>query len=376
MSITYRYSLLMFLLITITVLMLTYFANYQMETHFREYLVERQIHISQAPGADAPAGMVMGPIEVTMLSTVHRSLLWIGIGMILVGFVASYALARDITVPLRKLNLAAQAVASGNYDYQVPIMTDDEVGQLAGAFNQMSKSLAENQVLRKKLFADIAHELKTPLTVIQGNLEGILDGVIEANPDQFKSLLEETVHLNRIITDLRDLSLAEAGQLPLEKTPTDINSLISRSVQMLQPLAEAKQIALKQMLESVPETQIDAGRMTQVIYNLLTNAIRYTPEQGTVSIASSLVSKNGSEWIRIQVQDSGIGIKAEDLLFIFDHFYRADASRDRKSGGAGLGLAIVKQLVERHQGYVSVASVPGQGTLFGIFLPIEPMLNS
>lgn len=376
MSITYRYSLLMFLLITITVLMLTYFANYQMETHFREYLVERQIHISQAPDADTPVGMVMGPIEVTMLSTVHRSLLWIGIGMILVGFVASYALARDITVPLRKLNMAAQAVASGNYNYQVPIMTDDEVGQLAGAFNQMSKSLAENQVLRKKLFADIAHELKTPLTIIQGNLEGILDGVIEANPDQFKSLLEETVHLNRIITDLRDLSLAEAGQLPLEKTPTDINSLISRSVQMLQPLAEAKQIALKQMLEIVPETQIDAGRMTQVIYNLLTNAIRYTPEQGTVSIASSLVSENGSEWIRIQVQDTGIGIKAEDLLFIFDHFYRADASRDRKSGGAGLGLAIVKQLVERHQGYVSVSSVPGQGTLFAIFLPIEPMLNS
>lgn len=376
MSITYRYSLLMFLLITITVLMLTYFANYQMETHFREYLVERQIHISQAPDADTPVGMVMGPIEVTMLSTVHRSLLWIGIGMILVGFVASYALARDITVPLRKLNLAAQAVASGNYNYQVPIMTDDEVGQLAGAFNQMSKSLAENQVLRKKLFADIAHELKTPLTIIQGNLEGILDGVIEANPDQFKSLLEETVHLNRIITDLRDLSLAEAGQLPLEKTPTDINSLISRSVQMLQPLAEAKQIALRQRLETVPETQVDAGRMTQVIYNLLTNAIRYTPEQGIVSIASSLVSENGSEWIRIQVQDTGIGIKEEDLLFIFDHFYRADASRDRKSGGAGLGLAIVKQLVERHQGYVSVSSVPGKGTLFAIFLPIEPMLNS
>ncbi|KYZ74884.1 histidine kinase [Anaerosporomusa subterranea] len=369
MSITYRYSLLMSLLITITVLMLTYFANYQMETHFREYLVERQIYISQNPDGITTIDMVMGPIELTMLSSVHQSLLWIGIGMIIVGLAASYVLARDITVPLRKLNLGAQAVASGQYDYQVPVVTNDEVGQLAGAFNQMSKSLAENQVLRQKLFVDIAHEMKTPLAIIQGNLEGILDGVIEANPDQIKSLLEETVHLNRIIVDLRDLSLAEAGQLVLEKTPTDINTLISRSVQMLQPLAEDKQVALKQMLGAVPELQVDAGRMIQVIYNLLTNAIRYTPENGLVTISSSQVSEKGADWVRIQVQDTGIGMKAEDLSFVFNHFYRADASRDRKSGGAGLGLAIVKQLVERHQGYVTVSSVLGQGSLFEVYLP-------
>lgn len=369
MSITYRYSLLMSLLITITVLMLTYFANYQMETHFQEYLVERQIYISENPSGVTTVDMVMGPIEMTMLSSVHRSLLWIGIGMILVGLAASYILARDITIPLRKLNLGAQAVASGHYDYQVPIATNDEVGQLAGAFNQMSKSLAENQVLRKKLFADIAHEMKTPLAIIQGNLEGILDGVIEPNPDQIKSLLEETVHLNRIIVDLRDLSLAEARQLVLEKAPTDINSLISRSVQMLQPMAEAKQVTLQQVLDVIPELQVDPGRMTQVIYNLLTNAIRYTPSNGLVVISSSLVSENATEWVRIQVQDTGVGMKEEELSLVFNHFYRADTSRDRKSGGAGLGLAIVKQLVERHQGVVIVSSVLGQGSLFEVYLP-------
>lgn len=369
MGITYRYSLLMFLLITITVLMLTYFANYQMDTHFREYLVERQIFITQNQEGTT-IDMVMGPIEQTMLSSVHQSLLWIGIGMILIGLVASYILAKDITIPLRNLNLAAQAVASGQYDYKVPITTTDEVGQLAGAFNSMSKSLAENQVLRKKLFADIAHEMKTPLAIIQGNLEGILDGVIEPTPDQIKSLLEETVHLNRIIVDLRDLSLAEAGQLPLEKAPTDIDTLISRSVQMLQPLAEAKQVLLNEMLGSVPEIEVDAGRLTQVIYNLLTNAIRYTPEQGAVTISSSVIAENGSNWIKIQVQDTGIGIKEEDLPLVFNHFYRADASRDRKSGGAGLGLAIVKQLVERHEGYVNVSSELGKGSVFEVYLPV------
>ena len=369
MSITYRYSLLMFLLITVTVLMLTYFANYQMDTHFQQYLVERQIVVSQNPAGITTIDMVMGPTEITMLSSIHRSLLWIGLGMIFVGLVASYILARDITIPLRKLNLGAQAVASGQYDYQVPVTTEDEVGQLAGAFNQMSKSLAENQVLRKKLFADIAHEMKTPLAIIQGNLEGILDGVIEANPDQIKSLLEETVHLNRIITDLRDLSLAEAGQLILEKTPSDIDALISRSVQMLHPLAEAKRVEIREELGAVSKLQVDSGRLTQVIYNLLTNAIRYTPEHGSVTVSSAVVSEKDEEWVRIQVQDTGIGIKEEDLSLVFNHFYRADASRDRKSGGAGLGLAIVKQLVERHEGFVTVSSVLGQGSLFEVYLP-------
>lgn len=371
MSITYRYSLLMFLLITITVLMLTYFANYQMETHFREYLLERQILVTENKDGVTAVDTMMGPIELTMLSSVHRSLLWIGIGMILVGLVASYTLARDITIPLRKLNLAVQAVASGRYDYQVPVATGDEVGQLAGAFNRMAQSLAEHQVLRKKLFVDIAHEMKTPLAIIQGNLEGILDGVVAPNREQIHSLLEETVHLNRIISDLRDLSLAEAGQLHLEKQPTDMNSLIARSVQLLQPLAEAKQLVLRQQTEPLPLLRVDSGRMTQVLYNLLTNAIRYTPEQGTVTLASSLLSRQGAQWVRIQVRDSGIGINATDLPHVFDHFYRADASRDRKSGGAGLGLAIVKQLVERHQGYVTVSSTPGQGSLFEVFLPVD-----
>lgn len=373
MGITHRYTLLMFLLITTTVLMLTYFANYQMDTHFHEYLVNKGFYISQDPNGVTTIDMVMGPIEQTMLSSVHRALLWIGIGMILVGLVASYILAKDITVPLRRLNLAAQAVASGQYDYQVPVTTTDEVGQLANAFNQMSKSLAENQVLRKKLFADIAHEMKTPLAIIQGNLEGMLDEVIEVNPEQIKSLLEETVHLNRIIVDLRDLSLAEAGQLLLIKESTDINALISRSVQLLQPIAEAKKVILKEDLQQIPQIEVDAGRMTQVMYNLLTNAIRYTPENGHVIISSEVLAEKGAEWIRIQVRDTGIGIAESDLPFVFNHFYRADASRDRKSGGAGLGLAIVKQLVERHQGYVSVASVLGQGSLFELYLPINKM---
>ena len=375
-SLTFRYSLLMFLLITATVLMMTYFANQQMDTHFLRYLYEQRVGTAHSSVAAEEMLHVIGPEEREFLATVHNSLIWVGVGMMVVGLFASYVLGRDITIPLRNLNTAVQAVAKGSYGQQVTVTTSDEVGELARAFNVMSHILAENHWQRKRLFADIAHEMKTPLAILQGNLEGILDGVIKPTEEQIQSLYEETVHLSRIITDLRDLSLAEAGQLVLEQSATDINALVARSIQLLQRLAEDKKVTLALELQPIPAVEVDPDRIIQVVYNLLTNAIRYTPAGGTVIVKTTVAAIENKTFAQIAVEDTGIGIAKEDLPFVFNHFFRADSSRDRKSGGAGLGLAIVKQLVEGHGGFVRVMSEPGVGSRFIVNLRVDSQVPS
>ncbi len=370
-SITYRITGLMFLGIFLTVLILINLANYQMEMLFEEYLKVQYGTHRQFMGAIHESAAMMGLPEKEFMQSFHRSLFWVGGAILFVGLIASYLLAQSITVPLRYLSSAADAVRKGAYGRQVDISSDDEVGQLAVIFNRMSKALADNNSLRQRFLADIAHELKTPLTVIQGNLEGMLEGVIDRSDEQINSLYEETFQLNRMIRDLRDLTLAEAGQLPLEKKPGDINGLISRVLLMLEPLAEEKNIALVSKLGRIPEIIIDTDRIAQVFYNLITNALRYTTKNGKITISTDVVRKDGRKWIKIEVADNGIGIFPQDLPFIFDHFYRVDKSRDKQSGGSGIGLAIVKQLIENHGGTVEVVSERGKGSTFFMYLPFE-----
>lgn len=361
-SITSRITGLVFLSILSTVVLLVYLANHQMELHFVEYLAAQR------------AGMGMmsmaGSAEQTFLDNIHRSLYWVGGAILLVGLFASYILARSITVPIRKLSTALTALEIGQYGETVDIDTRSEIGKLAGGFNRMSRSLAEQVALRRRLLADVAHELRTPLTVIQGNLEGMLEGVVERSDETLNSLREETEYLSRMIKDLRDLSLAEAGQLILEKKFTDINLIIHRAVNMLEPLAYERNVSILEALEFSPPLLLDERRINQVLYNLLTNAIRYTPENGEVSVNTQTISRSNKDWLCIDVQDTGCGIAAEDLPFIFEHFYRADQARDKKSGGSGIGLAIVKQLVEIHGGFVEVHSEVGKGSRFSVLLPI------
>ncbi|MCX7781450.1 MAG: response regulator [Negativicutes bacterium] len=208
-------------------------------------------------------------------------------------------------------------------------------------------------------------ELRTPLAVIQGNLEGMLEGVIPADKEQLNSLYEETLYLNRIITDLRDLTLAEAGQLQLDKQPTDLGQLLVHAVAMLKPLAEEKEIELTAKLAPLPSLVIDRGRIAQAVYNLLTNAIRYTGRNGKIEVLTGALP----DGVVIEVRDNGLGIDAADLPHIFDHFFRADKSRTRESGGTGIGLAIVKQIAGLHGGAVEVTSRKGEGSNFKLFLP-------
>jgi len=285
---------------------------------------------------------------------------------------ASYALARSITVPLRNLIRAAKQIEQGNFDQQVPVETKDEVGHLAAIFNRMAETLAVNTSLRRQFLANIAHELRTPLAIIQGHLEGMIDGVIESSQEQLSSLHEEAIRLNRLITDLRDLSLAEVRQLALEKSITDVNQIVSRALYMLKPLADGKDIRVNCTLdERLPEISADADRISQVFYNILVNAIRYSPAKGIVKVVTMAAEMEGRSWLKISVADNGPGIAQEDIPHIFDHFYRGDKSRDRKSGGSGLGLAIVKQLVEIHGGRVAVESKLGEGSVFQVLLPVS-----
>lgn len=380
-SITWRITGLMFLSILLTVLILVYLAEYQMMVHFTNYVAGQQTEgqsggqmmTSMHNNGQAMAAM-MGLPEQVFLESIHRSLYWVGGAILIAGLLASYLFAQTITVRLRQLNAAVDVIGSGTYGQQVLVESEDEVGRLAKAFNRMSRSLEDNIQLRKRLLADIAHELRTPLAIIQGNLEGMIDGVVEKNNDQLRSLHEETVYLNRLIRDLRDLSLAEAGQLVLEKNPTDINAVIVRAIHLLKPLADEKKIDLVMNLQPVPVLLVDASRINQVLNNLLTNALRYTPSKGTITVSSDITLLKNQEWLELTVTDSGIGISEEDLPFVFDHFYRSDKSRDKKSGGSGIGLAIVRQLIEIHGGLVEAVSRPGMGSSFRLFLPLNDNL--
>ena len=377
-SITYRITGLMFLAVAFTVFLLVYLTNDQMNEHFKEYLVVQNMEMGKngmmkhMDLGNSTVATVMGPQEETFLASVHKSLIWVGMAVLAAGLAASYALARSITVPLRNLSRAAEQIEQGNFDQKVPLETKDEVGHLAAIFNRMAETLAVNTSLRRQFLANIAHELRTPLAIIQGHLEGMVDGVIEPSTEQLSSLHEEAIRLNRLITDLRDLSLAEVRQLALEKSITNINQIVSRALYMLKPLANAKEIRVNCTLdEKLPEIAADADRINQVFYNILVNAIRYSPAKGIVKVVTMSAELEGRPWLKILVADNGPGIAQEDIPHIFDHFYRGDKSRDRKSGGSGLGLAIVKQLVEIHGGRVAVESKLGEGSVFQILLPVS-----
>jgi signal transduction histidine kinase len=268
---------------------------------------------------------------------------------------------------VKRLTLAAQKVAAGDLEPRIEVKSQDEIGQLAVAFNQMAGALARDRELRRNLIADVTHELRTPLSVLQGNLEAMLDGVLPTNPEEIASLRDETALLARLVSDLSMLSLAEAGQLKLERIPTDLGALISRSIEPLRLQAESQGINLTaEISPGLPLTNVDSDRIEQVVRNLVGNALRYTPGGGSITVRAN---PGASGFIQVQVQDTGTGITKEDLPYVFDRFYRAEKSRNRSSGGSGIGLAIVKQLVEAHGGKVWAESAPGKGAVFSFSLP-------
>lgn len=239
---------------------------------------------------------------------------------------------------------------------------------VARAFNEMATDLEQAEDLRRNLLADVAHELRTPLSVIQGNLRAILDEVYPLDPSEIARLYEQTRLLSRLVNDLHELAQAEANKLPLNLKETDLKALIQINSETFRPGAETKGVALHTNLpETLPSVRVDTSRLTQVLQNLLANGLRHTPDGGTITLSANAAADS----VRLAISDTGEGILPEHLPHIFDRFYRADLARSRDKGGAGLGLAIARAIIEAHGGTLTASSegVPGKGSTFTIQLP-------
>ena len=290
------------------------------------------------------------------LASVNQSIITAIIIASIIALILGAVLFLQITAPLRQLKKASVAIAGGDLSQRVTIHSRDELGELGQAFNHMAESLADAETQRQHLVADVAHELRTPLAAIQATAEGMLDGVLPLDEEQVASIHTETLLLNRLIGDLRLLSLAEAGQLKLERQEINLGGLVSQVVERSKPQAMQKDITLGvEVQNNLPPVWIDSDRITQVLNNLIGNALRYTPKDGTITVGVA-PAPGLTNTVQVSVADTGPGIDPEALPFVFDRFYRSDKSRSRASGGSGLGLAIVKQLVEAHGGKVEAVS--------------------
>lgn len=368
-SVAVRLTGVTFLLLAATIGMLLFLVNNQMSSHFSDYVMHQQMMDGMM---GMPMMQMMGAPEESFLTSVHESLLWAGLLMLLLSVTVSYFVARSISRPLRVLTGVAREIRDGKLGAKVGIERDDEVGRLAQAVDDMSGKLAVNETMRRQLFANIAHELRTPLAIIQGNLEGMMDDVVPMNKETILSMEEEVLRMNRLVADLRDLSLAEVNELTLQKKPCDINLILSRAVSMMQPLMDEKHIMVHLSLENgLPTISADPDRMNQVIYNLLNNAIRYIPDGRSISITTETEMKGENPWLHLVFSDTGDGIGPKDLPHIFQYFYRGEKSRNRKKGGSGIGLALVQQLILAHGGTIRAESSVGKGTSFIIDLPYK-----
>lgn len=307
-----------------------------------------------------------GSPEASFLTDVSRAVTYSALGATAIALLVGMLLARTLTRPIRELTAATRALAKGDLGQQVTVHTRDELGELAISFNQMSADLAHASQLRRQMTADIAHELRTPLSLILGYTESLSDGKLPATQETFDIMYDEAQHLSRLIDDLRTLSLADAGELSLNCRPIEPRALLERV--MLAHIPEAQQRGISIRIEAaadLPEVEVDPGRMAQVLENLMSNALRHTPKGGEIILSAGAQGNS----VILHMQDNGTGIAPEDLPYVFDRFYRADKARQRQGGQSGLGLAIAKSLVETQGGSVSVESVLGEGTTFSITLP-------
>jgi signal transduction histidine kinase len=314
-----------------------------------------------------PQGFGPNPQEAAFLARITQQLLLGALGTFAVALLLAVLLSRTLTRPIRELTRATHAIAQGDLSAQVPVRSRDELGELAQSFNRMSAELGQSLQLRRQMTADIAHELRTPLSLILGHAEAVHDGVLAPSPENFEIIRDEATRLEHLVEDLRTLSLADAGELSFTPQPLQAGNLLREVASMYQYRAQGQRITLEEQVQpALPAVKVDPGRMTQVLTNVLDNAFRHTPSGGKI-ILSATASEGG---VDLSISDDGPGVGADDLPRLFDRFYRADPSRQR-DGGSGLGLAIARSIVEMHGGRVSASSTPGRGLTITIHLPVE-----
>jgi two-component system OmpR family sensor kinase/two-component system sensor histidine kinase BaeS len=308
--------------------------------------------------------------EQDFLAQLRNSLLLAGALAGILGIVLSIALSRTLTAPLANLANAAHRFAARDWSQRVQVQGAQEIAEVATAFNAMANDLQKQEALRRDMIADIAHELRTPLTVMQGNLRAMLDDVYPLDRGEIATLYDETRLLSRLVDDLRELALADAGQLPLNVGTVNLREVLQNAAANFSIAADAQNVRVEILTpETLPNVRADSDRVAQVLRNLLANALRHTPEGGTITLGATLQQVQGKNFVRVFVRDTGEGIASKDLPHVFERFYRADKSRTRATGGTGLGLAIAKAWVEAMGGKIGVESETDKGSAFWFELP-------
>lgn len=306
---------------------------------------------------------VLNPLDRDFLRSVNWAIALSALIIVLIAIVLGYYFVSSIVSPLNHLSKAISQITEGDLDVQVSINSEDEINILAGNFNEMSLKLSESRKWRSQLTADIAHEIRTPITTIQGELEAILDGVYPLEIETIKNIYQDTVILSSIVEDLQLLESFEVSTKLLNLKDENIYNILDNVFKSFSSSAMEKGILLVKEYDSdIPFLPLDERRIRQVFNNLLSNSLRYSPGGSKIIIAAKLVRSSDRDKLVVSVRDSGIGIEVEHLPMIFDRFYRVDTSRSRSSGGSGLGLSISKSIVESHGGKIEAESTAGAGT--------------
>lgn len=306
--------------------------------------------------------------DLAFINNMNRLLIGIGAFSLILSIFFGTVMAEKLSTPIARVITTAQMIAKGYYDDRVTeTSSTKEIAQLTETINHLAETLEQQERLRKRLTADVAHELRTPLATLQSHMEAMIDGIWQPDPERLKSCHEEIVRLGRLVGDLEKLAKYESENLVLTKTSFDVSELARHLIQNFEKEFAEKGVSL-QLTGAKEIITADKDKISQVFVNLLSNALKYTPSGGTVQVSV----QGNAQATEIRVKDNGVGIAPEDLPYIFERFYRADKSRNRLTGGAGIGLTITKAIVDAHKGTIKVESQVNKGTEFVITLPKQP----
>lgn len=376
-SLRFRLFAVFIVVTLVTTMVAAGLASYSVTERFERFVIEKAEDLDafvQTSSSNLRSGLVVEvyyrddtATQEQFLNSVNQALI---VAVLLAGTVSLVLLASMANPGLSMiegLTNAARRMASGDLSQRVEIRAHDEIGVLGVSFNHMADNLQRNEQLRRNMVSDVAHELRSPLTNLQGYLEGLRDGVLQPSPALFSDLYEEARHLSRLVCDMQDLTLAEAGQLTLSRQAVNLQDCVPRTIQLIEAAREDGPRAriVIDLQAGLPPVYADADRLIQILRNLIENALAHTPVEGSVTISGQAKG----DQVRVDVRDTGIGIPADHLGLVFERFYRVDPSRTRMTGGSGIGLAITRQLVEAHGGTIGVTSIVGQGTCFSFTIP-------
>lgn len=312
-------------------------------------------------------GMMLGAAERTFLAAVDRGILVAAVVAVVVAAVAATLVARRLARPISRLTAATRALAAGELDHRVETEGPLEVVELGRAFNDMAAGLDQAEALRRRLVADVAHELRNPVASLRAQAEGMAEGVLPVDEARLLSVVADLAHLSRLVDDLQELSVAEAGRLAYDMRRVHVGALAAREAERARDLLAEGVALVVEIAPDLPDVVGDEMRLAQVLRNLLGNAARHTA-RGSVTVACV----REGDFVRVEVRDTGEGIPAADLPYVFERFYRADSARAADTGGAGIGLAISRSIVRDHGGDVFAGNTPGSGATVGFRLPVAP----